>query len=54
MADAFLALLICDVEPDRLTEYVGERLCVPLCGPQLELGVAAGPQTDDEAVLLLA
>jgi hypothetical protein len=42
MADAFLALLIGNVEPDRLPEYVGERLRVPLRGPQLELGVAAG------------
>jgi hypothetical protein len=42
MADAFLALFIPDVERNRLTEDVGERLCVPLRGPQLELGVAAG------------
>jgi hypothetical protein len=54
MADAFLALLIGDVEPNRLAEGVGERLRVPLGRPQLQFGVAAGAQTDHEAVLLLA
>jgi hypothetical protein len=53
MANAFLALPGRHLESDRAFQGVGERLRVPLRGPELELRIADGAKPDDQSVFLL-
>jgi hypothetical protein len=53
MASAFLALPGRHLESDRALQGVGERLRVPLRGPELQLRIADRAKPNEQSVFLL-